>query len=340
MSISTNFGLDLDVFADLTDDPALLESTSTTTTLRQGVRTPYSASINGVPVNAYVTLESARLTRLSILEQQSVSNNNSAYWLVTGIFKPVKMNVEVIVDGEVMSLPNLMRHLANSNSGKNISEEEFLHAARRIGLNFTDGMPLFFQQFGANLDNFGQAVEAFKAAGAEDVLKNIKNQGRIRGAYQHNEGVEVTSLELGSVDRSKSMRKQGFLNLVDAQIEQFSRIVGLRKQAATLNAQIENNTSTLSQEETKALGEQVRKCRDLAGQWTTNWAGAQKRLIGNGSGAFTDAGMYDPVNAPCGRFTMVVNGRPVEVDLWTNSRRDATDGVSPAVTDAEIDESF
>jgi len=110
MSISTNFGLDLDVFADLTGDPALLESTSTTTTLRQGVRTPYSASINGVPVNAYVTLESARLTRLSILEQQSVSNNNSAYWLVTGIFKPVKMNVEVIVDGEVMSLPNLMRH--------------------------------------------------------------------------------------------------------------------------------------------------------------------------------------------------------------------------------------
>jgi len=337
MTLSTNFGLDTDVFAGLADDPSILESTSTTTMFRQGVRTPYSASINGIPVSAYVTLHEARLTRLSILKQNSVSNNNSEYWLATGIFKPIKMDVEVIVDGEVMTLPNLMRHLANASSGKNMSEEEFIHAARRIGLNFENGMPLFFQQFGANLENFKAAVEKFQAAGAKDVIGQIRNQGRIQGAYQHDAGVPITAFELGSVDRSQSMRKQGFLNLVDAQIEQFTRIVGLRKQAAMLDAQIEQNTSTLSQDEAKTLAEQAREARKLAGQWTTNWAGAQKRLVAAGNGTFTDAGMYDPVNAPCGRFTMDINGQSHEVDLWTNSKRDASVS-TPAVSDSTVDD--
>ena len=60
---------------------------------------------------------------------------------------------------------------------------------------------------------------------------------------------------------------------------------------------------------------------DLSRQWASSWSGAQQRLVNDGTGGFTTESVYDPVNAPCGRFTMVVHGANVEVDLWSNSAR-------------------
>jgi hypothetical protein len=40
-------------------------------------------------------------------------------------------------------------------------------------LKFTDGMPLLWQQFGASEAGISHAFDAFKAAGAVDVLNSM-----------------------------------------------------------------------------------------------------------------------------------------------------------------------
>ena len=333
------FNLDSELFSTVVDSPELFETSGTTTMLRAGKRVPYSASINGVSIPAYVTLQSARLTRLSLLKQEQRSTGNE-YNLVTGILKPVQMDVELVIDGESISLIDLLHHFAQQASGKEIAREEFVHTARRIGLNFADGMPLFFQQFGASEAGFNNAIELFKAAGAQDVRGNMKNPGRIVQAWQHpGDGIEITAFELGTVDRTKSSRfkhdgvGQGFLNLVEAQIEQFTRIVSLRRGVRVLKTELENNTSTLSQADVKKLNEAIESQRAMSRQWASNWAGAQKRLVMLKNGSFEEQDMYDPVNAPCGRFTLTVDNSPVEIDLWTNS---ATANNSSSQTTASV----
>lgn len=326
MSMIDKFGLDLGAFEAITDD-SLFEGVGTTT-LRVGKRVPYTASINGTSVPAYVTLHEAKLTRISLLEQQQVASGRN-YWLATGIMKPVRMDIELVIDGETMTLVDFLHHVAQAASGNQIDREQFLHNARRIGFNFTEGMPLFFQQFGASSDGFKALADAFKTAGARDVIGNIANPGRIKAAYEHAAGVPVSSFELGTVDRSKSPRNQGFLNLVDAQVEQFTRILGLRKESKLLKSQIETN-SELTQEQIKKINERAGELMNMSRQWASSWSGAQKRIV-NQNGSFVEQDMFDPVSAPCGRFSMIVGGEEVNVDLWTNSTR-ANTSAAPTTT--------
>jgi hypothetical protein len=320
------FGLDAAAFGAITDT-SLFEGQGTTT-LRLDKRVPYNASINGTSVPAYVTLREAKLTRISLLEQQQVTSGRN-YWLATAIMKPVKMDVELVIDGETMSLQQFMKHVAQAASNSEMSMEEFLHNARRIGFNFEEGMPLFVQQFGANIEGFKALVENFKAAGAKDVISNIKTPGRIKAAYELGSGVPVTAFELGTVDRSKSPRNQGFLNLVDAQIEQFQRILSLRKEAKILREQLEVKKD-LNQEQIKKINERSGELMNLSRQWASSWSGAQKRIV-NDNGSYVSQEMYDPVSAPCGRFTIIANGAEVEIDLWSNSTR-ANNAESSSVT--------
>lgn len=323
MSILSTFGIDASAFAGVTD-PSLF-SGSGTTMMRLDKKTPYSASINGHAVNAYVTLREAKLTRLSLLRQTQVSSARE-YNLVTGIMKPVKFDIDLIIDGETMSLTNLLKHFAEEASGTQMSEDDFILAARRIGFNIIDGMPLFFQQFGADGDKFEAAVEAFRSAGAVDA-KGTRDMGRIRQAWAHSSGVDVTALELGTVNREMSPRGQGFLNLVDAQVDQFQRILGLRMKARTLKA--EAAKPNLAQNKIKSLTEAAKVADEMSQQWRSSWSGAQQR-IENANGTYVPRDIYDPVNAPCGRFTMVIGGNEVNVDLWTNSSTANNTEVAPS----------
>lgn len=327
MSILSNFGIDVDAFSAFNDTS--LFAGSGTTMLRQDKKTAYTGSINGNVVQAYVTMREARLTRISKLRQVQASTGNE-YSLVTGILKPVKFDIDIIVDGVEMSLVDLLKHFAEAASGATFSNDEFLHNARRIGFNVIDGMPLFFQQFGASDSAFDAAVDAFRSAGAVDAKGN-KDMGRIVAAYSHETGVPVTALELGSVDRTQSPRNQGFLNLIDAQVDQFQRVLGLRKKSNVLKAQA--NDASLSQKQIKALTEEAKIADEMSRQWVSSWSGAQQRIV-NENGRMVAQNLYDPVNAPCGRFTMVIGGSEVPVDLWTNrARANSTESVAkPAKT--------
>ena len=333
------FGLSGDLFSSFADTPEIFESTGRTTTLHMGRRVAFNASINGTPVDAaYATLHSATLSRMSVIEQKS-PNTGDMYKIVTGIFNPVQMTIEVVIDGETMTLPELLRAYVNSTATKPISEQMFLDTANRIGLKFAEGMPLLWQQFGASEAGIDHAFSAFEAAGAVDAFPSMKEKGKtgnIIKAYAHATGVPVTSFEIGTVNREQSKTGQGFLNLVDASMDQFQRIVSLRKEASILKAELTAQTSW-SQNKVQKANDRIKELNNMSRQWTTNWAGAQQVIRIDAGGNRVMEQQYAAVNAPCGRFNMVVDSSNVAVDLWKNSAR--AENLSTAPASASVVES-
>lgn len=328
-SILDKFNLEGSLFDAIAENLDNLQSTSATKTLSVGKTVNFTGSINGVEVPAEVTLREASLTRLSILDQTSPYTNKQ-YYLVTGVMNPVKMDIAVNIDGEKMSLTDLLYKFVTAK-GESVDRSKFDASLSAMGMNFNGGQPLFFQQFGANEAGFRHAIEAFKSAGAIDVTGKIANPGRIVAAYQHQNGVPVTAFELGTVDRSKSRTNQGFLNLVDASVETFQRVYGLRMQAHLLG----QKTEGMSQKQIVATEEKRQSLLKLSRQWVSNWSGSQQRIVVAPSGAQEPQDIYDPVNAPCGRFTLVVNGSEVACDLWSNSARANTVDVNEVLAQDE-----
>lgn len=340
-------------FSLLATDPALLNTSGRTTTLVKGRRVPFNATIAGVEFPAYATLESARLHRISVIDHVSRKQNSTSK-LVTGIFKPVKMNVEVVVDGEVITLPNLLRKIAmrGVSADKQVSEEQFIATLEQMGMRFASGMNLFWQQFGANQEGITQLVDAFKSAGAVDAMSSMTNPGRIKECYQmprvndsDKEGPEVVSFELGRSDRTQSLTGQGFLDLVDASTDNFKRIYKLRKAAAIAKQDIRKRSieEGWSQERINQANKDASDLVRLSQQWATVWSGAQQRTLVDPKdpSILTPQDIYDPTSAPCGRFKMIVGGSEVSIDLWTNSARANTsdNSVKVAVSDdAQVDE--
>lgn len=344
MSILSSFNLTASDLGALITEPEILQNSSNTTRLTVGQEVAYNCSMNGVNVNGFITLKSARLTRLSLLEQSKLNASDpseSTYWLATGIMNPVDMNVEIIVNGQRINMIDLFHKVTEETAGTEISREDFIANASKIGLKFTTGMPMFFQQFGANFDNFKGIVDVFKAHGAEDVIEDIKNNtGSIKAAYSLKTGLPVTSFEVGRVDRTQSARYkhdgvgQGFLDFLDAQFSQLLRIVSLRKAARLKLAQTLG--TCMSENEIIKLKNAAKDDANMAKQWPSNWGGAQKRLVRLKSGGFEAQNVYDPVSVPCGRFTVVQStGEPYEVDLWTNKKAGIVDVSTQPVSTVE-----
>ena len=341
--------LDADNYNIIAEDPTAFEKKRDTVNLVVGKEVSYNASIAGKQIPAFVTLESARLTRLSLLDQKTA--NGDQYWLATGIFNPVKLNIELLIDGNRMNMIDLLHAIINESSNMpDRTREQAISDLRNMGLNFTDGSPLFFQQMGANEENFQNAINAFKEAGATDDMgrmqENAKKQldqfgnpkttGRIKVAYTLKSGVEVTSFELGKVNRLMSSRSregyanQGFINLADAIFEQFTRASKLAKQKQLLASETEKNVGTWTQAQVKTAASQTKIIEDMQKQLGSNWAGTQNRVVKLPNGKFEEKAQLDPVSAPCGRFTMIVGDKPMDVDLWTNKLKGtATTAVEP-----------
>ena len=314
-SILNKFNLSGDLFSAIAENLDNLQSTARTQTLVTDKTVKMTGSINGVEIPAEVTLREAALSRLSVLRQTSPYTGKE-YLLVTGVMNPVKLDLNVIVDGEKMGIVDLLHTFAQS-SGQEVSRTKFEDSLVAMGMNFTGGMPLFFQQFGASEDGIKHAINAFKSAGAIDVTGRIENPGRIVAAYQHKTGVPVTQFELGTTNREKSRTNQGFLNLVDAAVDTFQRVYQLRLEAHVLGQKMSN----LPQAKVKEAEEKRQLLVKLSRQWVSNWSGSQQRIRIEKNGAHTPESIYDPVNAPCGRFSLVVGGETVACDLWSNSAR-------------------
>lgn len=311
-SILNKFGLSGDLFSAIAENIDNLQSTARTQSLTVGKTVKFTGTINGVEVPAEVTLREANLSRLSVLRQSSPYTGKE-YLLVTGVMNPVKLDISVTIEGKTMSLVDLLHEFV----GDSVERSKFEESLAAMGMNYSAGMPLFFQQFGAHEEGIKHAISAFKAAGAIDVTTAIENPGRIVAAYQHQSGVPVTSFELGTTDREKSRTNQGFLNLVDASISTFQRVYQLRLEAHSLGQKI----SDLPQAKVKEAEEKRKELLALSRQWVSNWSGSQERIKVEKNGAKTPQNIFDPVNAPCGRFSLAVQGEVIACDLWSNSAR-------------------
>ncbi len=326
-SILDKFKLDGNLFSAIAENIDALQSTARTQSLAIGKTVKFTGSINGTEVPAEVTLREASLSRLSVLRQTSPYSNKE-YLLVTGVMNPVKLDVNVTIDGNKMSLVDLLYAFV----GDSVERSKFEESLAAMGMNYANGMPLFFQQFGASEDGIKHAINAFRLAGAVDVTGNIKNAGRIVAAYQHQTGVPVSAFELGTTDRNKSRTHQGFVNLVDAAVDTFQRVYALRLEAHVLSQKI----SELPQAKVKEAEEKRKDLLALSRQWASNWSGSQQRIKVEKNGSQTPQNTYDPVNAPCGRFSLLVNGETIACDLWSNSAR--AEQTSTVVADAISEE--
>jgi len=311
-SILNKFGLSNDLFSAIAENIDNLQSTARTQSLVVGKTVKFTGSVNGIEVPAEVTLREANLSRLSVLRQSSPYTGKE-YLLVTGVMNPVKLDISVNIDGESMSLVDLLHAFV----GDSVERSKFEESLAAMGMNYSAGMPLFFQQFGAHEEGIKHAINAFKTAGAIDVTNSIENPGRIVAAYQHQSGVPLTSFELGTTDREKSRTNQGFLNLVDASVSTFQRVYQLRLEAHSLGQKI----SDLPQAKVKEAEEKRKELLALSRQWVSNWSGSQERIKVEKNGSKTPQNIFDPVNAPCGRFSLAVQGEVVACDLWSNSAR-------------------
>lgn len=328
------FDISDNVLGSLIDEPALSTSSRRTTRLTVGQETAYNMSLNGKDVKGYVTLvEPARITRLSLLQQRR-RNDNELYWLATGIMSPVKLNIDVVINGQRMNMVDLFHGIGNQSASNSTSRDEFVTNCENLGLKFNSGMAMFWQQFGANYDQFKDLIEIFKQHGAQDVLKDLKsNNGSVKVAYAMPRGIvgpAVTSFEVGTVDRTQSARfkhnevGQGFLNFLDAQYEQLTRIIRYRKSAEIKTSEA-MKADGLTESQITALKNGAKKDLDLAGQWTSNWGGAQKRIAQMKDGSFVEHDQYDAVSVPCGRLSVLnTTGENVEIDLWTNKNVETT----------------
>ena len=326
----SKLGLDLSLFDAIGENLDAFKSTSSTRTLTVGKTVQMNGTINGVEIPYEVTVESANLTRLSVLKQESPYTGKE-YFLVTGILNPVKMSVSLLQNGEKVSLNDLFYQFVTAN-GKTVDRDAFERTLNDMGFTFGNGMPLYFQQFGASEAGIQHAVDAFKNAGAIDVTGRIENPGRIVAAYAHQAGVPVTSFEIGSVDREKSRTKQGFIDFVDAQVSAFTRAYGLRLKAHLITKEMDGKPQATIAEMSKERDALLQQSR----QWIRNWAGSQQRIVVGKGGRLEPQPMFDLVNAPCGRFTLNIDGTEVACDLWSNSAR-ANDLTIPA-TKVNLDE--
>lgn len=314
-------------------NPEAMELTRNTINLRVDKQTPFKGTFGSEKVNAIVTLKSAKLTRLSLLRQtrKQPSNNPSPdYYIVTGAFSPVQMEVLVEDGGKYIPLYEVWQNMTNAVGQTKYETEAFLAHLTRIGLNYTlNGFPLYFQQMGADPDKIEYTFNLFRDLGAKDDVQAMKKAigdgsrpQRMERTIKHDTGIPVTFFELGQVDREKVTTGQGFIDLVDAMNGQFARVTSQRADANILQHELDTNQN-LSDVKIKKINEKMKLLRNQSMQYTAVWSGSQQITVTNAVTKqieYTDR--YAPTNAPCGRFDLTVDGETINIDLWRNSVRD------------------
>lgn len=315
-------------------NPENFELTRNTINLRVGKQTPFKGIIAGQKVNGFATLNSAKLTRLSLLRQsrkQPSTNPNAEYYIVTGAFSPVDMDISIEDDGKLIPLHEVWRHMTNALGGTQYDSEAFLAHMSRIGLNYTNGgFPLYFQQMGADEDKIEFLFNLFRDLGGYDdvaamqkATRDSSRPQRMERTLKHDSGIPVTFFELGQVDRTKVATGQGFIDLIDAMSGQFDRVTSTRNDANLIEAELENQTDW-SDKKIKEARAAIQTLRNQSTQYSAVWSGSQQITRTNSvTGAIEYTDRFAPTNAPCGRFDIVVDGQTVNIDLWKNSVRDA-----------------
>lgn len=335
------FGIKSDDFAIVTENPDALKSQSNTVRLQRGKRVKIKGSINGVEIPTYATLESAYWTRLTVRDHEvrRAGQETRISQVFGGVFKPVKMAVEVEINGQTLSLEDLIVSLiAETSAGKSADEVRKILEETNLIKGLSDGMPFMFQQMGASENGFAHAVEIFKAAGGVDDLASLKGNTRFHTCYdmKDKQGLEVVSFELGSADRTQSKTGQGFVDIIDAVVSNLIRVIGHKSAASVIKREIEEQAASLSQADIKSRQVRIDSELAMSRQYPVIWSGASRQKDLTATGETVTRDKYNATNAPCGRWTVATANGNVDLDVWSNStKQPANAAVAPQVDTAK-----
>lgn len=347
-------------------NPESLQSTTKTANLIAGKRVPFQASINGMKLPAFATLKSASLSRLSLENHTSANgtkplvtgifnNVEMDIELIIGTdtltiqeFLLASSNAAALQDKTVTALNKHKVQVARDLTPEEIAEitssvkdafvastlEQFTPTLENLGFRFNNGMTFFWQQFGASIEGYNQILKLFKTAGATNVLSTTKNVPEnvqeIWAMPKNLTGLEVVAFEVGRATRSESKTGQGFLDFADAIAENYKRVVGLRREADIIKSDILENSvaQAWSPEKIDASDKYAASLIRVSQQWANTWSGSSRGVTTDPKdpSVQTPQNQYYVTKAPCGRFSVVVDGKVTPVDLWTNSLSANTSG--------------
>lgn len=310
-------------------NPNALELVRNTINLHVGKETPFKGVINKEKVNGYVTLNSANLTRLSLIRQGYAegSTKTGDYYIVTGQMNPVSLDITVDNDGVKVPLHEVWRQMTaalNGGDSEALTQEAWLATLTRMGLNYTSGtFQLYFQHMGAKESEIERLFNDFIEMGAGvDVAVLAKNSAdptrpqRMENALVHPTGIPVSFFELSSVNRDKVASGQGFIDLCDSLTEQLTSVTKMRNDAHILENKAEND-ETLSDSQRKAAISKAAEMRTRSNQFLTSFSGRQLKTRRNKvTGELEWMDDFAPSQAPCGRFALDIDGETRRYDLW------------------------
>jgi len=323
MSLLSKFGATekFKNFAVVTEDPDAVKSKSSVARLVKGKRVQIPGSFNGQAIPTFATLESAYWSRLTVQDHEVRRAGEAGRMTQTfgGAFKEVKIKVELDIDGQMMTLEDFITTLVMETAAPGTSKDEVVKSINETGIlkGIREGMPLFFQQMGADVNKIGNVVDVFKAAGAVDTLHKMKNP-RFNTCWDlpvGNRNLEVVSFELGSANRTQSRTGQGFVDIVEAVTENLNRVLGQKAAISILNKQ---NESGISQEQIKKNNAQIKNLQDIAKKYSAIWSGTSQRTQITPAGEQVKLDIYDAANVPCGRWTVFNGKETIEMDVWSN----------------------
>jgi len=342
---------DFSVFGDVISNPELFEGGSTSTTpIKIGKTVKYPVSINGRPFNGLLTINNAKLTRLSLLEQTRADGYN--YMIVTGIMNEVNFNLDLVVNGQNVNIVDFIFEFSKQASGVTDSNRDrFIKSLEEdIKMPLTGNMQLFFQQMGASAAAYEQFILDLNERGlvVKDDLSRVNREGtnRIQRAFVLRD-IPVTEFEIGTTDPTQSQMvrstngqaESGFIDIADAIWRNYVRIVKLRKMRGLKMAEIETlssqNASNI-QELAKALKSEATHLQKQANSFAGNLGGARLRWTrdeSTGEYSVDAKAVYDPNYVPCGRLTVLgTNGEEIKANFWTN-RSESSNETKPVFSD-------
>lgn len=339
MSLLEKFGYKKDEFAIALENPELFASNSTTTKIVVGKPTRVAGSINSIPVPTTILVKKALWSRLTVRDHivRRPDADSRITQVFGGVFNGFQADVTLEIDGTEMSLYELMKQFCIESFGKSLTDDKINEMlSSNLSLNgIRNGGPLMFQQMGASEAGIAHAVEVFRSAGAIDDMKSVQTSKSFNTAYKmpgDGAGLEVVSFELGTSDRNLSKTGQGFLDIVSAVTENFERVKNHKSVAKALQDDLNAKIGSMSQEQIKAKQAEIKIELDMAKDYANCWSGAARQTkIENGRKIIENK--YNAVNAPCGRWSAVVNGNTVDFDVWSNSTKTPVKNTEEQISD-------
>lgn len=295
-----------------------------------------------------------RLSRRTNMSRARDDRESSEYSIASMVFNDLSASMGVSIDGTnypleaflwslwQQSLPADQRFAGTDDEAEQ-SIDGFVDLLAALGLRIRQPQSMLVQHMNANDEAINSAWDFMLANGASDTTGKLANPGTITRQVElpRENGLQLVRFEMGRADRDMSETHQGYLDPVNAQIENFTRIIRLLKEAQGLQAAMDNAVAEgqrgWNDAKVKETNGQIQSLQAQARQWNNTWGGAQQsaRMV---NGSIVLAPEWYGVNVPVGRFSVQVPGQPGEThtfDFW--KERATSTQASQATSNALLD---